>query len=119
MLSREDIKRRLLVDVWLNDEIMNFYTEVLRDAGMKGERRKFCFLNCYWHESQRDQTQDQTNGDFARWYTRCHTFRFQGREGPQQIGPRLQSVDALAFVSNPYRNHWNNAIYDIHQRKLE
>ena len=114
LLRRKDIDLLIAGQYWLNDEIINFYMLLLRDAGLAGTRRRFCFLHFWAHHRvhgtgsglRRQQAVAKT---FRRMYN--NTMREPGVS--RQLDPCVQSTEGVAFVVNDNGCHWNTAVIDI------
>jgi Ulp1 family protease len=112
-LRRKDFDILLARTGWLNDNIINFYMEILRDAGMAGTRRRFCFLPFWAHHTIHQQkAQKAVTEKLLRYHNR--TMRRPADD--KRIALCLQNTDAFAFVVNARGTHWNTAVIDIGKR---
>jgi Ulp1 family protease len=102
---------------WLNDNIVNFYMTLLRDGGLAGTRRRFCFIQ-FWasnrvHATKGTNRQEAINTIFAR----MHNAAMRAPGADKFPPPCVQRTDAVAFTINN-GVHWNTAVIDVGKRMV-
>ena len=87
-------------DGWLNDELINFYMELIRDGGFDGTRRKTVVFNSFLIPCLKNG-----RGNVNNWYRKTHC----NKDGDS---PCIQMVDLLLFPMHEHC-HWTLVALDF------